>query len=100
MTMVRTSSDDSVGGGELRTLVTSAGRRVSSSAISSGNVWMSADWLLCRVNWFISGRVRWSVLRRKAAKESAYDGNLDSKVLLGQAPRRMGASRTAVIPNN
>ena len=46
------------------------------------------------------GRVRSSLLRRKAAKDSFYEANLDSKVLLRQAPRRMGASRTAVIPNN
>lgn len=39
------------------------------------------------------------MLRRKAAKDSFYEANLDSKVLLGQAPRRMGASRIAVIPN-
>jgi hypothetical protein len=47
---------------------------------------------------FISG-VSDVVLRRKAAKDSFYKANVDSKVLLRQAPRRMGASRTAVIPN-
>lgn len=99
MTMVRTSSDDSGARvGASLTLMTSPGRRVSSSAMSSGNVWMSADWLLCRANWFISG-VSDVVLRRKAAKDSFYEANVDSKVLLRQAPRRMGASRTAVIPN-
>jgi hypothetical protein len=60
---------------------------------------MSAGWLLCRANWFISG-VSDVLLRRKAAKDSFYEANLDSKVLLGQAPRRMGASRTAALPNN
>jgi hypothetical protein len=38
-------------------------------------------------------------MRGNAAKDSFYEANLDSKVLLRQAPRRMGASRTAVIPN-
>jgi len=102
MTMVRTSSCDSGAGGEIDgaslTLMTSPGRRVSSSAISSGNVLISAAWLLCRVNWFIWA-VRSGVLRCKAAKDSFYEANLSSKLLLRQASLRMGASRIAVIPN-
>src|SRR4051812_31424525 len=57
MTMVRTSSCDSGAGGASdgasSTLKTSDGRRDNSSAMSSGNVWMSAE-VLCRSNLFIS----------------------------------------------
>ena len=57
MTMVRTSSELSGTGGAIdgasSTLMTSLGRRDSSSAISSGNVWVSAE-SLCRSNLFIS----------------------------------------------
>src|SRR3954464_10904609 len=57
MTMVRTSSCDSGAGGASEgassTLKTSLGRRDNSSAMSSGNVWVSAE-LLCRSNLFIS----------------------------------------------
>jgi hypothetical protein len=37
------------------------------------------------------------VKRRNAAKDSFYAANVERKVLLRQAPRRMGASRREVI---
>ncbi|MEY9289955.1 hypothetical protein ABH979_003029 [Bradyrhizobium ottawaense] len=68
MTMVRTSSCDSGTGGAIdgasSTLMTSLGSRDSSSAISSGKVWMSAE-LLCRSNLFISLGCRVAAQRRK-----------------------------------
>jgi hypothetical protein len=68
ITMVRTSSEVSGTGGAMdgasSTLMTSLGRRDSSSAMSSGNAWMSAE-LLCRSNLFISIGSRGAAQRRE-----------------------------------
>src|SRR3954449_6576884 len=74
-TMVRTSSGDNGTGGAREgaslTLITSPGRRDNSSAMSSGNVWVSAG-SPCRSNLFISGVSDVVVQRRNAAKDSFY----------------------------